>query len=313
MLPLLEPLRSWASSRGGNRPNEASNRKYSLPISEQPLPSVVSFKQDGLSSGVDSEKDWEGQGDVPGLAGMFAPDPTEKFNLWEGFTNSPRRPLQEIQLPTPAQPDIQLYGAVYQKLDLVGEGRFGRVFRARNIETGDFVALKVYKDDVEGRQAQQRELKALRDIRAHDGGQESHLLHFVDAFVQDGTECVILDYWNLDLRRLLKREPNARLPLADVRDIGRQLFRALDRLHDLQLVHLDGSLSSQTGQYPGFRRPSHSPGRLRLVHPRRQPPRLPGNRAPTLPTPRGHFRRPHRTPSGRVERGGVPVRAGHRT
>lgn len=67
----------------------------------------------------------------------------------------------------------------YEILGLVGEGAFGIVYKAKNKDTGEIVAIKKFKEedtDEELRKNTLREVKVLRQLK------QENIVTLIDAF-----------------------------------------------------------------------------------------------------------------------------------
>jgi hypothetical protein len=85
---------------------------------------------------------------------------------------------QRVQPLQPAEP-----GETYERLACVGEGTYGKVYKARNVETGEFVALKRIR--MEGEKdgfpvTAMREIKLLQSLR------QENVLRLIEIMVSKG-------------------------------------------------------------------------------------------------------------------------------
>jgi hypothetical protein len=123
----------------------------------------------------------------------------------------------------------------YEILGKLGQGGMGAVYKARHVELGKVVALKVLPADQmhEVSVARfKREMRAVgrlehpNIVAAHDAGQDRGVHYLVMAFV-DG----------VDLARLVER--HGPLRLADACEVARQAAEGLQHAHERGLVHRD--------------------------------------------------------------------------
>ncbi len=158
-----------------------------------------------------------------------------------------------VPAPSPAPPDPMLGETVqvssapgggrvealqrYQVEELVGEGTFKRVYRARDTVLDRLVALSVIKTnmmDEPGQKRLQREVRALARLADHP-----HIVTLYD-IVQEGDQTYLVSQYMAggDLRELVKRGPDG-LPVAEAVRIGAEVCRALAHVHEAGLLHRD--------------------------------------------------------------------------
>lgn len=135
-----------------------------------------------------------------------------------------------------ASSERRLLAGRYELLGLVGEGGMGTVYRARDLQIDDEVALKVLRRDVvespEVLARFRRELKLARRVtsrnvaRSHDIGEDGEI-HFLTMEYIDGEP----------LSKQLGRR--MALPCKRVIEIARGICRGLEAAHAVGVVHCD--------------------------------------------------------------------------
>ena len=93
----------------------------------------------------------------------------------------------------------------YEILGIVGEGAYGVVYKAKNTETNEFVAIKKFKDSEEDevvRKTTLREVKMLRMLR-HD-----NIVAIREAFKRKGRLYLVFEYVEKNLLEILEENPN---------------------------------------------------------------------------------------------------------
>lgn len=122
----------------------------------------------------------------------------------------------------------------YHVLEHIGEGSFGKVYKARRKNTGFTVAMKFIskhgKSDKDIKNLRQ-EIGILRKLN-----HENIILMF-DAFETDREFCVITEYAQGELFDIL--QDDQRLPESTVQQIAKQLVKALHYLHSNRIIHRD--------------------------------------------------------------------------
>ncbi|XP_068009087.1 cyclin-dependent kinase 20 [Melanerpes formicivorus] len=124
----------------------------------------------------------------------------------------------------------------YIVLGRIGEGAHGVVFKAKDRETGELVALKKVplRHPEEGVPPQTlREIKALREIEDHP-----HVLRLRAAFAQGPAVVLALDFLVGDLGGLLRGTPTPLSP-PRVRALMAMTLRGLSHCHRHHILHRD--------------------------------------------------------------------------
>eukprot|EP00743_Colponemidia_sp_Colp-15_P010438 GILK01011494.1.p1 GENE.GILK01011494.1~~GILK01011494.1.p1 ORF type:complete len:420 (+),score=64.41 GILK01011494.1:33-1262(+) len=130
----------------------------------------------------------------------------------------------------------------YEKLNQLGEGTYGTVFRARDKATGEIVALKKV------RMAHEKDgfpLTALREVRLLKGLRHRNVVQLKEVSVGTKLDSIFLvfEYCEHDLASLLD---NMKTPFsaAEVKCLLLQLLRAVAYLHERFILHRDLKLSN---------------------------------------------------------------------
>jgi len=116
----------------------------------------------------------------------------------------------------------------------IGEGSFGRVFKARRKFTGRMVAIKmISKMD----RTQEDLISFKREISILRKMDHPNIMHLLDIFETDTDFCVVSELGRSDLFQII--EDNQKLPEEAIRTITAQLVSALNYLHNRQIIHRD--------------------------------------------------------------------------
>lgn len=129
----------------------------------------------------------------------------------------------------------------YNKIDYLGEGAYGNVYKVRCKETGQIYALKRFKTNVSGTTV--REVSCLAALNFHpyvirmftcvpDGNRMTALLEYapytLSDFILQRETRIVSD----DLLRMM-------VPVSFVGQFSKQISSALDCMHKLNIVHRD--------------------------------------------------------------------------
>jgi tRNA A-37 threonylcarbamoyl transferase component Bud32 len=168
----------------------------------------------------------------------------ELDELHGGF-DSPRMLAEELRRRgwlTAFQADELLQGrgrslilGTYRVLERLGEGGMGQVFLAEDALLQRKVALKLIRPETASASARQRFLREARVAAAitHD-----HIIHIYQVGEDHGTPYMAMQLLEGEpLNERLQRQP--RLPLHEVRRIGREIALGLSAAHKRGLMHRD--------------------------------------------------------------------------
>lgn len=152
----------------------------------------------------------------------------------------PPRPLHSIYVPPRTHhPSIQPSRSVYcyERLNQIEEGSYGVVFRARDKETGDIVALKKLKLDEEKHGFP---ITALREINALMSCHHDNVVRIREVVVGDTLTqvFVVMDFIEHDLKTLLTLMPSPFLQ-SEIKTLMLQLLSAVAHCHSNWILHRD--------------------------------------------------------------------------
>lgn len=129
--------------------------------------------------------------------------------------------------------------ATYEIECTLGEGAFGRVYRAKNLVTGKSVALKIIKNEKAKRRVAMSEIIALNFISSHDPNDESLCLKMLDWFKCDLYLWIAFPVLGLSVFHFLKENNFHPFCMDQVRHISYQLCSAVHFLHKNGMTHTD--------------------------------------------------------------------------
>eukprot|EP01031_Cornospumella_fuschlensis_P037549 gene37549-45607_t len=122
----------------------------------------------------------------------------------------------------------------YVVLEHIGEGSFGKVYKARRKSTGFTVAMKFISKHGKS----EKDLKNLRqEIGILKTLDHENIILMFDAFETDREFCVVTEYAQGELFDIL--QDDQRLPEKTVQQIAKQLIKALHYLHSNRIIHRD--------------------------------------------------------------------------
>ncbi|KAI0221348.1 kinase subunit of RNA polymerase II carboxy-terminal domain kinase I [Massospora cicadina] len=137
-------------------------------------------------------------------------------------------------LPSPSPPR---FGPteLYEKMAQIGEGTYGKVYKARNLKTQDFVALKCLRLEKE------REgfpLTALREIKLLQRLRDKRIVQLLEILTIDQSIFMVFEYMDYDLSGFLSHPASVITP-THIQHLMLQLLQGLAFLHENGIVHRD--------------------------------------------------------------------------
>uniref|UniRef100_A0A182VVH5 Protein kinase domain-containing protein n=1 Tax=Anopheles minimus TaxID=112268 RepID=A0A182VVH5_9DIPT len=127
----------------------------------------------------------------------------------------------------------------YEIISTLGEGTFGRVVKARDIERNHVMAIKIIKNVDKYRDAAEMEIGALEKIKQLDPEHKHLCVKMLDWFDYYGHTCIGFEMLGLSVFDFLKENRYIPYPIDQVRHISYQLCYAVQFLHDSRLTHTD--------------------------------------------------------------------------
>jgi len=110
----------------------------------------------------------------------------------------------------------------YEVIGIVGEGAYGVVYKCKNKENGEFVAIKKFKEveDELVKKTMTRELRVLQMLK-HD-----NIVEYKEAFKRKGNLFLVFEYVDKNLLELLQ-ENSKGLDPAVIKKVIYQLCKAI--------------------------------------------------------------------------------------
>ncbi|GAA5999288.1 uncharacterized protein JCM10292_001732 [Rhodotorula paludigena] len=160
------------------------------------------------------------------------------------MVETPSAESQQPETPTPAAP---VPTELYERLVQVGEGTYGKVYKARNAETGGLVALKRIRMEAE---KDGFPVTAVREIKLLQSLRHPNVVSLFEMMVSKGHVYMVFDYLDHDLTGVL-HHPSINFSPAHLKSLMQQFLEGLGFIHRRGVLHRDlkGSniLLSRTG------------------------------------------------------------------
>lgn len=125
----------------------------------------------------------------------------------------------------------------YVKLDKIGEGTYGVVYKARHKTTDQMVAIKKIRLEFEDEGIP---ATAIREISMLQELANPNIVQFIGISLQENRLYLIFEFIMMDLRRYLDQLPeDERLPPQTVQRFAFQMCQALCFMHQRRVLHRD--------------------------------------------------------------------------
>lgn len=124
----------------------------------------------------------------------------------------------------------------YRKIEKLGEGTYGIVYKAQDRNTSEIVALKrIRLDNAE----EGVPFTALREISLLKELAHPNIVKLLDVLHSDRTLTLVFEYCKQDLRKYLDTAAGTKVSQPDVRALLYQLLDGLSFCHDQRVLHRD--------------------------------------------------------------------------
>mmetsp|Transcript_58274 Transcript_58274/g.102029 ORF Transcript_58274/g.102029 Transcript_58274/m.102029 type:complete len:348 (+) Transcript_58274:101-1144(+) len=127
----------------------------------------------------------------------------------------------------------------YERIESnIGEGTYGKVHKARDLNTGSIVAIKKCKVSATDREIGGISFTVLREIKLMQAVKHPNIMGCLDVFADGGVLHLVMEYMDGDLQKVLEDRGIALIE-AHVKCLSRQLLDGLSALHRHWFVHRD--------------------------------------------------------------------------
>ncbi|KAK0561188.1 kinase subunit of RNA polymerase II carboxy-terminal domain kinase I [Tilletia horrida] len=126
-------------------------------------------------------------------------------------------------------------GEGYVRINQVGEGTYGQVFKAKGERTGALVALKKIRMESE---KDGFPITAMREIKLLQALYHPNIVRLLEMIVTKGSYYMVFEYMEHDLNGVLSH-PNIDFTQAHLKSLAQQLLLGLEYLHRKSVLHRD--------------------------------------------------------------------------
>ncbi|XP_055493616.1 cyclin-dependent kinase 2-like isoform X2 [Leucoraja erinacea] len=124
----------------------------------------------------------------------------------------------------------------FQKVEKIGEGTYGVVYKAMNKVTGEMVALKKIRLDAEMEGVPStaiREISLLKELN------HRNIVRLLDVIHSEKKLYLVFEFLNQDLKKYMDSAPPTGLPLQLVKSYLFQLLQGVAFCHSHRVLHRD--------------------------------------------------------------------------
>ncbi|KFP26702.1 Cyclin-dependent kinase 3, partial [Colius striatus] len=124
----------------------------------------------------------------------------------------------------------------FEKVEKIGEGTYGVVYKARNKHTGELVALKKIRLDAEREGVPStaiREISLLKELK------HPNIVRLLDVIHRQRKLYLVLEYLNQDLKQHMDSSQTGQLPLSLVKNYLFQVLQGVSFCHSHRVIHRD--------------------------------------------------------------------------
>lgn len=126
---------------------------------------------------------------------------------------------------------------LYEKLEKIGEGTYGSVYKARCRETGELLALKKLKLEIE---TEGFPITSIRETITLLKGKHNNVIDVREIVFGNRLDqiYIVMEYMDRDLKSFMK-DMNRPLRVAETKLLMQQLLSAVSHLHNNWIIHRD--------------------------------------------------------------------------
>lgn len=144
-----------------------------------------------------------------------------------------------MQTPTPIKASpaskYERLGGIESK---IGEGTYGKVHKARDVKTGQIVAIKKSKLSPSEVEVGGISYTVLREIKLMQAVRHPNVMGCLDVFADGGSVHIVMEFMDGDLRKILE-DRRMTLSEAHIKCLSSQLLTGLSALHGRFFLHRD--------------------------------------------------------------------------
>nr|XP_057932151.1 dual specificity tyrosine-phosphorylation-regulated kinase 4-like [Doryrhamphus excisus] len=127
----------------------------------------------------------------------------------------------------------------FEILRVIGSGFAGKVLKCKDHKTTMLVAIKVFRNTIEGQEFAEAELKILKSLQKLDKSNKANMVHMEEYFYFRNHLCITFRLFEKDLFKALIQSKMRRLHDGDIRKYAIDVLKCLQVLKGMKIVHGD--------------------------------------------------------------------------
>ncbi|OZJ04929.1 hypothetical protein BZG36_02655 [Bifiguratus adelaidae] len=166
---------------------------------------------------------------------MKAPPFKNGTALAGGKSGNDEHVAKQTLLDTSTNSVSRQHAEIFEKIGQVGEGTYGKVYKARNRWTGQLVALKRIRMETE---KEGFPITAMREIKLLQRLRHKNIVQLQQMMVAKGSVYMVFEYMDYDLSGVLTH-PEFTLREEHIKSLAHQLLSGVAFLHEMGVLHRD--------------------------------------------------------------------------
>eukprot|EP01132_Coremiostelium_polycephalum_P010942 gene10942-13401_t len=127
----------------------------------------------------------------------------------------------------------------YEVISILGQGSFCQVVKSYDHKTGEFVALKILRNEKRFYQQALTEIKILEFLKQNDPNSTAHIVHLNDHFTFRNHLCITFELLSMNLYEFIKGNNFQGFTIQLIRRFAAQILTALNFLSKRNIIHAD--------------------------------------------------------------------------
>lgn len=127
-------------------------------------------------------------------------------------------------------------GENFQKIEKIGEGTYGVVYKAQDKNTGQVVALKKIRLDTESEGVPSTAIREISLLKELD---HNNIVRLLDVVHSEKKLYLVFEFLDMDLKKYMDSAPPSGLPLPLVKSYLFQLLQGIAYCHSHRVLHRD--------------------------------------------------------------------------
>lgn len=128
----------------------------------------------------------------------------------------------------------------YEILETLGKGTFGEVFKCFDHKNNVNVAVKIIRNQKPYKESGDQELAFLQEIsQSLSEASQNFIVKLLDHFNYKNHLCLVFELLSHNLFQAIEKNMHQGLPIISVKNIIKQILKALEIMHGLKVIHCD--------------------------------------------------------------------------